>query len=1196
MRNKVFKLVFCFFTFIIICSYKDVFAAYDSYNIGDYVYFDPVSSKKCSYSNYWTTTNQSGTCYRFLVVKESSSSESTVAVMLDHSVAITTYDNYKAELKNLKKQWTGFSGDIKLIHENTLFNMVKASKKPVIGESVVGEVTSEILKSNSKYTIAGKETDTNGFWTRTAYSADTNYAYAFTTKGSNIVSLKTDKRGIRPLITIDKGLVSNDKAVVNIDNKLSSFKNYSWLGESIEGYTYKQLQGFTLAGDKFFFYSSNNNSEYGLIYGYGGDDFNTKLGKKGYYYGKMGHGNDMTYNSKKNTILVTGPNGYNEIWELPVSDYDNSSKIVKYNTNTLLGRSISALAYNSVDNIYYGKNGTRALSITSDFKTIKDSLIISKNETSQGIEFNDGYLYVTAYEIGSCPNSHQLFCYGKAGSGVIYVYNAKYNGDGTPSPNFGRLVGRFSVSGRGELETVTFSSKNMYLGFAYRKEDAGDKVYRFYRMPLSEIPFGVSASVSYKNGEAIISSVEDLKAVSGWTLSSDKKKLTKKVTSTSETVKVCDRYSNCKTISLKPGDTVKFPDQKTTYTGSAITVSGASCTSKTKITYTYYSDSECTKKIDSIVDAGTYYVKAASAGNDSYVSNYKCSAVVVKKGYPVVSLTEKTSNTYTGKAISANTATAKTPNKLKSVDLGYTYKYYTDSKCSTLAGSGKTPINVGTYYVKAKSVATTNLYSGSSSCVRHVINKAATTVKLSKTKVTIFDGKNTSISYTSNSDGDGNCSSSNTSVVTCSVDGGKIKLTSKGVGTATITFNIKADDNYKASSDSKISVTVSDDNADKTAPEISFSPNGSNQYKKSTSVVVNIEDDSIGLKPAQDVYYAFSESSDDEPTFTSKVTTNNSSGALSTSVTIPSPSDLTGVYYLWIKGGIKDVNDNASDTMVSKQFYFNNTEPDVTASVTMVGSDIKGVVSVESLSDISKYEYSLDGSNYVEFQNGAFVLRNVDDLELDKIYIRVTDSSGNVKVLESDIVDGTAPEINIYVYDAETKSEVSNNVIAYGTKNIEYHVNVFVPDLDSITDKYESFSVTGNIENKMQTFSDKVEVYDKSSSDVTDEFNISITDDSYTIIPKDFTSDSFYDQNYEFILESKISDGFKPTDTLEFKSVSSLNINDNTYSADALTEILYEEYSEIPNTHFNLNILTYVFGLLFLVIGAVVIAKNKRFE
>ena len=175
------------------------------------------------------------------------------------------------------------------------------------------------------------------------------------------------------------------------------------------------------------------------------------------------------------------------------------------------------------------------------------------------------------------------------------------------------------------------------------------------------------------------------------------------------------------TVKRKGVDTITLSAKNTTYTGSAIAANTASATSKTSITYTYYSTTNCSGSALSgaPTNVGNYSVKAVSTGNGDYEAGSKCVTHTITKGTPTISLTAKTAEA-TGSAIAANAATAKNPNG-SSVTLTYSYTYYSNNTCTTALSS--TPSTAGTYYVKATSTATTNLNSASSSCVTHTINK-----------------------------------------------------------------------------------------------------------------------------------------------------------------------------------------------------------------------------------------------------------------------------------------------------------------------------------------------------------------------------------------------------------------------------------------------------------------------------------------
>lgn len=177
------------------------------------------------------------------------------------------------------------------------------------------------------------------------------------------------------------------------------------------------------------------------------------------------------------------------------------------------------------------------------------------------------------------------------------------------------------------------------------------------------------------------------------------------------------------TVKRKGIDTITLSAKNTTYTGSTIAANTATATSGTGITYTYYSTTDCsgTALISAPTNVGNYSVKAVSTGNDDYEAGSKCVTHTITKGTPTISLTAKTAEA-TGSSITANMATAKNPNGT-AVTLTYNYTYYEGTICDEDKYLTVAPSRPGNYSVRVTSVATSNLYIATSSCVAHTITK-----------------------------------------------------------------------------------------------------------------------------------------------------------------------------------------------------------------------------------------------------------------------------------------------------------------------------------------------------------------------------------------------------------------------------------------------------------------------------------------
>lgn len=562
------KVIFILIVFMLFITSVNALDEYEKYNINDFVYFDPISNNKCDETNYWTIYNQNTTCYRFVVLENNDSSRNrSLKIMLDHNIGFDVFDNYQSVLEEGTKDWIRYTNTIDIIDENTVYNLMKLSSKPEITEdqskiSVKGNVAFYFLSINSLYYYDGKRMNGYGYWTKDTYEKDSSYAYVVTEYANNRLVSKTQKLGIRPVLIIDKQLLTKGKIpIIDITNSLdknyysykSANKSKSW------NIKYKQLQGFTVVNDKLVFYSSNKSKpNNGLLFTYNDSNYSS-LYKLDATDG--GHGNDLTYNSKTNKVLLVGPNSYSEIYEYN-GDTLNFEK--KYTMSTV---KFSSIAYDDINDYYFGASAKKAYVLDNNFNILY-SFDMPSIETSQGMEYYNGYLYNTVFEFGTCPNAYQIYCPGEKYSGYIEVYNAKIDSQGNPDQDFGRLVEKIYIgTGIGEIESVSFSGNKMYIGFAAHSFDSTN-VYKFYTIdinkvtPASTINYSITATGTQEEYMINLISDEELISVNGWILSDDNKTLSMNgiSTDTNITVNICNRFNYCQNVSFDINDYItKIP-------------------------------------------------------------------------------------------------------------------------------------------------------------------------------------------------------------------------------------------------------------------------------------------------------------------------------------------------------------------------------------------------------------------------------------------------------------------------------------------------------------------------------------------------------------------------------------------------------------------------------------------------------------
>lgn len=178
----------------------------------------------------------------------------------------------------------------------------------------------------------------------------------------------------------------------------------------------------------------------------------------------------MTYNSKKNTVLLVGPSGYKKIFEY---NADTMTKTKEYAVS-----SVSAIGYDVNTDMYVGKMGIRFMMADSTNIARKYAWDVMGFETSQGGESYEGYWFYVTSDLGVGTYQTKSFYGGK--SNIVQVYNIKFK-NGVPTKDFGRLVCRLYMTGKGELESVSFQGGNIVFGFATQSIDK-TYTYTFYKI------------------------------------------------------------------------------------------------------------------------------------------------------------------------------------------------------------------------------------------------------------------------------------------------------------------------------------------------------------------------------------------------------------------------------------------------------------------------------------------------------------------------------------------------------------------------------------------------------------------------------------------------------------------------------------------------------------------------------------------
>lgn len=141
---------------------------------------------------------------------------------------------------------------------------------------------------------------------------------------------------------------------------------------------------------------------------------------------------------------------------------------------------------------------------------------------------------------------------------------------------------------------------------------------------------------------------------------------------------------------------------------------------------------------------------------------------------------------------------------------------------------------------------------------------------------------------------------------------------------------------------SRIEKTITISNIDKTPPTVTIEATNSTQGSTSHTATIRIRDEKAGIAAGTTVQYAWSNSGTTAPSQWLSKTTGEA--GKNVTVTVTSPSDVEGTYYLWVKSGVKDAVNNAttSNVVSSMIFEIDDVAPTLTTRV-MENSDSNAI-------------------------------------------------------------------------------------------------------------------------------------------------------------------------------------------------------------------------------------------------------------
>ena len=200
-------------------------------------------------------------------------------------------------------------------------------------------------------------------------------------------------------------------------------------------------------------------------------------------------------------------------------------------------------------------------------------------------------------------------------------------------------------------------------------------------------------------------------------------------------------------------------------------------------------------------NVGNYTVTVMPTENycwNDYTKSAKEYTWKIVENKPTITLADKTV-VYNGNKVSIDNATVKNSSGTTITGIPVIYTYYSGNSCSGTATSDQ-PTNAGEYSAKAYTSDHGSYNASESNCAKLTISRANPTLTTSSSSLTSNYPDDSSFTYTYNGDGTLSCSSSNTSIATCSLNTNNRTVTIDTVkpGSATIRISASQGTNYNS--------------------------------------------------------------------------------------------------------------------------------------------------------------------------------------------------------------------------------------------------------------------------------------------------------------------------------------------------------------------------------------------------------------
>lgn len=188
------------------------------------------------------------------------------------------------------------------------------------------------------------------------------------------------------------------------------------------------------------------------------------------------------------------------------------------------------------------------------------------------------------------------------------------------------------------------------------------------------------------------------------------------------------------------------------------------------------------------------------------------------------------------------------------------------------------------------------------------------------------------------------------------------------------------------------------------------------------------------------------------------------------------------------------------------------------------------------------------------------------------------------------------------IADPNSNKTVDKEIVRPGDE-LNYRIEQYVPNQSS-SQHYKYWKITDKLENILETSVDNITVTGINDEDITDKFNITVENNTVTVLAKDdyLVSEEFYDSTFFINIKTKVGKDIKDVKEIINNAVLDVQYGNNIFSEDIPSNPVKtviemdepQEVVEVPNTSKFTSMMMIISGIVLVGSGIFLILRMTK--